>query len=189
MNCMVKHPTRKRVPRRCWRFPTIAPYGDVTERTDSKQRMGLLASSGGLRLRAHGIEVSAGFRQGHSYADWFVTGPDDTPSSTRLEVAATEFECQGLEFGWSCVCWGGDFLIEPKSGEWICRAFRGTQWQRVSRADIRQFILNKYRVLLTRARKGMVIWVPRGDPSDSTRDPQSLDATAEYLASLGITLL
>ena len=161
----------------------------LKEHGDCLQRAGLLASSGALRLRPHGIEVSAGFRQGYSYADWFLSGPEDTRSSARLEVAATEFECQGLEVDWSGVCWGDDLLIDPRSGSWACRQFRGTKWQRVSRPEQRRYILNKYRVLLTRARRGMVIWIPRGDSEDATRDPRLLDATAEYLRRSGIPLV
>jgi hypothetical protein len=158
----------------------------LNEHSDAKQRAGLLASSGALRLRAHGIEVSSGFRKGYSYADWFLTGPGDTRSSTRLEVAATEFECQGLELDWTCVCWGDDFVVDPQISRWICRSFRGTKWQRVGKHDLRRYVLNKYRVLLTGSRKGMVIWVPHGDADDPTRDPSLLDATAAYFGRTGI---
>jgi DUF2075 family protein len=105
-----------------------------------------------------------------------------------LEVAATEFECQGLELDWTCVCWGEDFVIDPATGVWMCRAFRGAKWQRVGRSELRQFIVNKYRVLLTRARSGMVIWIPNGDSSDSTRDPRLLDATAKYFVDNGLSV-
>ena len=104
----------------------------------------------------------------------------------RLEVAATEFECQGLEVDWAGVCWGDDLVVDPRTNTWLCRAFRGTKWQCVKRPAQQQYLLNKYRVLLTRARKGMVIWVPKGDIADSTRDPRLLDTTADYLSSLGI---
>ncbi|MGD0540285.1 MAG: DUF2075 domain-containing protein [Tepidisphaeraceae bacterium] len=157
-------------------------------RSDAKQRAGLLASSGALRLRSYGLEVSSGFRQGYSYADWFLSGLQDTRSSMWLEVAATEFECQGLELDWTCVCWGEDFVIDPATGVWMCRAFRGAKWQRVGRSELRQFIVNKYRVLLTRARSGMVIWIPNGDSSDSTRDPRLLDATAKYFVDNGLSV-
>jgi hypothetical protein len=161
----------------------------LRERAEAGQRSGLLASSGALRLRAEGIEVSAGFRQGYSYADWFLGGLEDTRASSRLEVAATEFECQGLEVDWAGVCWGDDFVIDPATGRWACRTFRGTTWRKVGRAESRQFVVNKYRVLLTRARRGMVIWVPEGDPSDPTRDPSLLEATAAYLLTNGVAPL
>jgi DUF2075 family protein len=107
----------------------------------------------------------------------------------QLEVAATEFECQGLEVDWACVCWGEDFVIDPQSGAWMCRRFKGTKWQRVNQAAQQRFVLNKYRVLLTRARRGIVIWIPNGDSNDVTRAPQLLDATADHLHRSGLSYL
>jgi hypothetical protein len=156
---------------------------------DPQQRIGMLASSGALRLRAHGIELSSGFRQGYPYADWFLSDAEDTRSSFQLEVAATEFECQGLELDWTLVCWGGDFLIDPSTTSWAFRNFRGTRWQNVRRVEDQRYIANKYRVLLTRARRGMVLWIPPGDAADPSRLPQLLDATAEFLAEAGISLV
>lgn len=150
------------------------------------RRVGLLASSGGLRLRAHGIEVSSGFRQGYEYADWFLNNADDIRSSVALEVAATEFECQGLELDWTGVCWGGDMAIDAVSGRWAFQKLTGEAWQKVRQLGNQAYIRNKYRVLLTRARRGMIIWVPEGDSSDLTRDPQRMDATAAYLRNAGI---
>lgn len=155
-------------------------------RSEAVQRCGLLASSGALRLRADGIEVSSGFRQGFSYVDWFLASVDDSRSSVSLEVAATEFECQGLELDWTGICWGGDFVMSPTSRRWMCRKFRGAKWQVVRKASDIVFVRNKYRVLLTRARRGTVIWVPRGSPSDPTREPSLFDATADYLTGLGV---
>ena len=150
------------------------------------QRTGLLASSGALRLRPLGIEVSSGFRRGYEYADWFLNGLGDTRSSTALEVAATEFECQGLELDWTCVCWGGDMVINQDTREWEFRKFTGSAWQQVRSPGNQVYLRNKYRVLLTRARRGMVIWVPPGELEDCSRDPRSLDATAAYLHAAGI---
>ena len=161
----------------------------LRERAEVHQRAGLLASSGALRLRAEGIEVSSGFRKGYPYEDWFLSGSDDTRSSGQLEVAATEFECQGLELDWVGVCWGGDFVIDPESGRWASRKFRGKHWQKVKGADERRYLVNKYRVLLTRARRGMVLWVPHGDAKDVTQDPRLFDATAGYLECAGIPVL
>jgi hypothetical protein len=161
----------------------------LAARCDAQQRCGLLASSGALRLRADGLEVSSGFRQGYPYTDWFLNGPDDSRSSNQLEVAATEFECQGLELDWTCVCWGGDFVIDPAADIWSCRSFRGKKWQRVAGPELRQFIVNKYRVLLTRARSGMVIWVPNGSSADPTRNPELFHATAEYLRKSGVAVI
>jgi DUF2075 family protein len=106
-----------------------------------------------------------------------------------LEVAATEFECQGLELDWTGVCWGGDFMISPNTGLWSFLKFRGNRWLQVRQAAAKRYIANKYRVLLTRARRGMVLWIPEGDACDSSRDPQQLDATAAFLRSRGVPLL
>lgn len=161
----------------------------LREHNDGSQRCGLLASSGALRLRAEGIELSSGFRRAYSYEDWFLSGSEDTRSSLWLEVAATEFECQGLELDWTGVCWGGDFLRHPRQQVWSFRKFRGTKWQSVRQEHERRYVANKYRVLLTRARRGMVIWVPQGNPEDCTRDPAGFEATAKYLETRGISII
>ena len=106
-----------------------------------------------------------------------------------LEVAATEFECQGLELDWTGICWGGDFVFSETNRRWLCRKFRGAKWQAVRKDSDVVFVRNKYRVLLTRARRGTVIWVPRGSPIDPTREPSLFDATADYLKSLGVVEL
>jgi len=152
---------------------------------DPNRRCGLVASSGAIRLRAYGIEVSTAFRRGYPYDEWFLADPTDVRSSFWLEVAATEFEVQGLELDWVGVCWGNDLYIN-REGLWEFRRFTGTRWRNVSRDDTRQYVLNKYRVLLTRARQGLVIWVPPGRFEDPTLDPQSFDATYSYLAACGV---
>jgi hypothetical protein len=148
---------------------------------------GLLASSGALRLRAYGLEVSSGFRHGYPYEDWFLRTSHDVRSSSSLEVAATEFECQGLEVDWAGVCWGDDMVFDPEARRWDTCRFVGSRWVSVVRPAARRFILNKYRVLLTRARRGFVVWVPPGSADDPTRKPHRLDATAEFLLNCGIT--
>jgi hypothetical protein len=147
------------------------------------RRCGMMASSGALRLRAHGLEVSSGFRGGYPFEEWFLAPPSDIRSSNALEVALTEFECQGLELDWVSVCWAGDFSWS-KDG-WAFRQFKGAEWQRVQKAETQEFIRNKYRVLLTRAREGMVIWIPHGSADDRTRPPEWHDATAEFLSRCG----
>jgi hypothetical protein len=155
--------------------------------TRGLRRCGLLASSGALRLRAHGLEVSSGFRGGISLENWFLAEPEDIRSSNMLEIALTEFECQGLELDWVGVCWGGDFT--QRFDQWNFRRLTGSDWQQVQIPVTQEFIRNKYRVLLTRAREGLVLWVPPGDPSDRTRDPLAFDATADYLESCGCVRL
>jgi hypothetical protein len=156
----------------------------LRERAESHQRTGLLASSGAIRLRAHGIELSSAFRRGVSYPDWFLNGPDDVRSSYKLEIAASEFDCQGLEIDWAGVCWGGDFVVDPETGKWDCWQFSGTKWKRAKNLAKRRYILNKYRVLLTRARRGMIIWIPEG--REVAESPESLNATAERLMRAGV---
>jgi hypothetical protein len=158
-------------------------------KSEGVQRCGLLASSGALRLRPHGIEVSTGFRHGFAYEQWFLAERQDPRSSMSLEVAATEFECQGLELDWTCICWGGDFVRSAKQEAWMFRRFQGSGWKRVRSESQVQYMRNKYRVLLTRARQGMVIWVPEGDPIDSSREPDLFNSTAAYLVECGVPLL
>jgi hypothetical protein len=155
--------------------------------TRGLRRCGLLASSGALRLRAHGLEVSSGFRGGISFVEWFLANSDDIRSSNVLEIALTEFECQGLELDWCGLCWGDDFTWTGDG--WGFRRLSGAAWKQVRKTSKQEFIRNKYRVLLTRAREGMVIWVPPGDEHDPTRDPARLDSTAEYLRTCGAKLL
>lgn len=153
-------------------------------RQESSQRTGLLASSGAIRLRAFGLELSSAFRKGISYPDWFLNPLGDVRSSFQLEVAATEFDCQGLEVDWAGVCWGGDFVIDPATRKWNCWRFSGNRWLRQNDATRRQYIRNKYRVLLTRARRGMVIWVPAG--TAAAKDADYLEATAKRLEAAGV---
>ena len=147
------------------------------------ERAGLLASSNALRLKPHGIYVRAGIEP----AKWFLSPSDDVRSSDALEDAATEFEVQGLELDWACVCWDANFL--RADGGWVARQFKGTVWQNVADARRRMFIANSYRVLLTRARQGMVIFVPRGDDNDVTRRPEFYDSIYAYLRSCGLPQL
>ncbi|MFY9619550.1 MAG: DUF2075 domain-containing protein [Pyrinomonadaceae bacterium] len=159
----------------------------LRSRTLGLRRCGLIASSGGLRLRAEGLELSPGFRQASGlYVNWFLNDPTDVRSSNQLEVAASEFECQGLELDWVGLCWSGDLTFDPESGEWIKRAFRGSIWKNVPNELHQRYLVNKYRVLLTRAREGMVIWVPRGEVTDSTRPTVWFDSTAEFLRECGL---
>ena len=119
--------------------------------------------------------------------NWFLNPPSDVRSSFYLETPATEFGIQGLELDWTGLCWGGDLF--PHNGQWVCRSFKGTKWQNVRQEVTQRYIVNKYRVLLTRAREGAVIWVPRGDSTDPTRPPELFDAVADYLAGCGINEL
>lgn len=147
------------------------------------ERYGLVASSKALRLKPHAIDIRANVDPVH----WFLNDRDDTRSSYYLEDAATEFQVQGLELDWTCVTWDADLRFAGQ--EWSFHDFRGSRWCNIAKPDIKNYLRNAYRVLLTRARQGMVIFVPAGETSDPTRSPSFYDATFDYLAELGIPKL
>jgi hypothetical protein len=158
----------------------------LNEHTRGLRRCGLVASSEAKRLRPYGIEVSSTFRRGISYEQWFLYPATDIRSSYQLEVAATEFDCQGLELDRVGICWDGDLAFEPGKEKWIARRLSGNEWRMVRNPIEQQYWLNKYRVLMTRAREGFVIWVPPGNSTDGTQSPEYLDATATYLQYCGL---
>jgi len=159
----------------------------LTARTqsDNGQRCGLVSSSEDQRLRAYGIECSSAFRIDYPFDKWYLKPPHDVRSSHKLEVAASEFECQGLELDWVGLCWGGD-LTPSEDGDWHYRKFRGTAWNQVHSDVERVYIKNRYRVLLTRARLGMVIWIPSGNAEDPTLDPAKFDRVQQLLEAAGV---
>ena len=147
------------------------------------ERYGMICSSQACRLRPLAIDV----RAKPNIVDWFLDDITDIRSSLFLEDVATEFDIQGLELDWSCLIWDGDF--QYASDGWIQKDFSGGKWKNINAPERRAFQVNAYRVLLTRARKGMIICVPEGDrghPPDDTRRPEFYDKTYEYLKSLGI---
>ena len=152
----------------------------LKRRQRGSRRIGLIASSGGRRLKAHGLDV----RTDLDVENWFLNASSDVRSSYYLETPATEFGIQGLELDWTGLCW--DIDLVPDSGGWHMRAFKGTHWQTVRNETRRRYVLNKYRVLLTRAREGMVIWVPQGDSADWTRPAPVYESVADYLRLCGI---
>ena len=158
-------------------------------RLDPEDRIGLVATSKDFRLRAEGIERATQFLSNYGFDKWFLEPSSDVRSSYSLEVAASEFECQGLELDWVGMCWGADLTPSVGGDTWIYRKFRGARWQNVRQEAERAFTLNRYRVLLTRARKGMVIWVPTGDPNDSTREPARFDRVYDALRRAGVPQL
>ena len=145
------------------------------------ERYGLTASSGANRLRPDGIWIKSKI----DAPVWFLNERADVRSSFYLEETASEFDIQGLELDWACVCWDADF--RHNNDEWQYFSFRGTKWQRMNAAHRQLYLKNAYRVLLTRARQGMVIFVPPGDSSDPTRAPQVYDCICEYLQLCGIS--
>lgn len=161
----------------------------LRERRRGERRSGLLASAGALRLRAEGIELSPGFRGNKGqYENWFLNPEGDCRASNQLEVAASQFECQGLEIDWGGLCWGEDFLWQPDGG-WCYSRLNGASRVRVPRENKQRYLRNAYRVLLTRAREGMVIFVPPGNDTDPTRPGHLFDATAHFLVGCGVELV
>lgn len=155
----------------------------VRKQARGSERYGLLASSRALRLKPHAIDV----RVSVDPVCWFLNDRDDIRSSYYLEDAATEFQVQGLEVDWACVTWDADLRLG--GGGWEHYDFRGTRWCRVASPQRRKYFVNAYRVLLTRARQGMVVFVPPGDRRDPTRLPEFYDATYDYLRRLGLPVL
>jgi hypothetical protein len=152
----------------------------IRERARGSERYGLVASSQAQRLKPHAIDIRVEIDPVH----WFLDDRKDTRSSFYLEDAATEFQIQGLELDWICVTWDADLRMDGQT--WRHHAFRGDAWTAIHKLDRKRYQLNAYRVLLTRARQGMVIFVPPGDVHDPTRDPRIYDETYRYLASLGL---
>jgi hypothetical protein len=146
------------------------------------ERYGLVASSNALRLKPEGLHVKAGI----DTAEWFLAGKEDVRSSYALEDVATEFEVQGLELDWAGVCW--DANLRWSKGRWAPFRFRGTRWESVSDGTRVSYLVNAYRVLLTRARQGMIVYVPTGDRRDITRLPEFYDSTFEFLLECGFTV-
>jgi hypothetical protein len=147
------------------------------------ERFGLVASSKAQRLKPHAIDIRVDVDPVH----WFLNDREDTRSSFYLEDAATEFQVQGLELDWACVTWDGDLRFAGSG--WSYHDFRGDRWTNINNPDNRNYLKNAYRVLLTRARQGMVLFVPSGEPTDPTRSPAFYDATFNYLTELGIPVL
>lgn len=143
------------------------------------ERYGIVASSQAERLKPHAIYVKSPIDPIH----WFLDGKEDIRSSYYLEDVATEFHVQGLELDWTCVTWDADFRYSPNG--WEHKSFRGDRWNRIDKVERRVYQTNAYRVLLTRARQGMVIVVPSGDSDDPTRKPEFYDPTFEYLKEIG----
>lgn len=155
----------------------------LRDRARGTERFGLLASSGGYRLRPEGIHVKAKIDP----TSWFLNDRFDVRSSYYLEEVATQFDVQGLELDWAGVCWDADLRLV--NNRWTYQSFKGTKWQNVNDTTKQLYLLNAYRVLLTRARQGMVIFVPKGDLRDPTRPPSYYDMTYDYMLSCGVVPL
>jgi len=147
------------------------------------ERPGVVASSKALRLKPFAIDVAGTIDPVH----YFLGGKDDPRSSYFLEAAGSEFDVQGLELDYTIVSWDGDLRMDERACRWSHHDFRGHRWLNIKSIDNKEYQKNAYRVLLTRARQGMVIFIPLGnDPPDATRKSEFYDGTYNYLKSLGI---
>jgi hypothetical protein len=151
----------------------------LKEHARGTERYGMLVSSQAIRLKPLAIDIRAEIDPIH----WFLDGKEDIRSSYYLEDAATEFQVQGLEVDWACVVWDGDFRIGSR--DWIYKSFTGDKWNNINKPERKKYLKNACRVLLTRARQGMVIVVPNGDPEDPTRKAEYYDPMFEYLKNIG----
>ena len=152
----------------------------ILDKANGSERYGMTASSGAKRLRKHGIWV----QNKVDAPMWFLNGKTDVRSSYYLEETATEFDVQGLELDWSIVCWDANFRFNGTSFEYF--DFKGTKWQNIHQDKKEGYLKNAYRVLLTRARQGFVIYIPTGDENDSTRKPEFYEGVYNYFKMIGI---
>jgi hypothetical protein len=155
----------------------------LKEQARGSERYGIVVSSQAERLKPHAIDVKSPVDPIH----WFLDGKEDVRSSYFLEDVVTEFQVQGLELDWACVVWDADFRY-TKDG-WKHLSFIGHRWNRIRKQERQVYLKNSYRVLLTRARQGVVIVVPSGDPDDLTRKNEFYDPTFAYLQEIGFKVI
>lgn len=155
----------------------------LRQQARGNERYGIVVSSQAQRLKPHAIDVRSPMDPVH----WFLNERDDIRSSYYLEDVATEFHVQGLELDWSCVVWDGD--LRYSGGAWQHHSFVGNRWQHIRKDERKAYLKNAYRVLLTRARQGMVVVVPEGAVHDPTRDAAYYDGTFALLRGIGLPIL
>ena len=144
------------------------------------ERYGITASSGARRLRSHGVWVQSKI----DAPNWFLNDDHDVRSSYFLEETATEFDIQGLELDWTIVCWDANLRFVQDHFEFY--NFKGSKWMNINKQDDILYLKNAYRVLLTRARQGMIIFVPYGTDGDHTRAHSYYDGTYSYFKKIGL---
>ena len=155
----------------------------LKEKARGTERYGIVVSSQAQRLKPYAIDVKSPMDPIH----WFLDDKEDVRSSYYLEDVATEFDVQGLELDWSCVTWDGDFRYSPNG--WQSFSFVGSRWNNINKEERKLYLKNAYRVILTRARQGMVIVIPSGDKNDPTRNPEFYNSTFEYLKEIGFEVI
>ncbi len=150
----------------------------VRERRVGTERVGIIASGQARRLAAEGLFVDLK----PDIAAWMLAPGGDVRSANMLETVQNQYQVQGLELDYTVVCWDGD--LRRSDSSWRAWKMSGSNWQKDKELDI---ATNGYRVLLTRARKGMIVFIPRGDSTgeDETRPPSMYDGIANYLISCG----
>lgn len=153
----------------------------LRKKARGSERYGIVVSSQAERLKPQSIFVKSPMNPIH----WFLNGKEDTRSSYYLEDVATEFHIQGLELDWVCITWDADFRYSENG--WHHWSFKGNKWQKIKKVERQNYLKNAYRVLLTRARQGMVIVVPKGNEDDHTRPQKFYDPTFDYLTEIGFT--
>jgi DUF2075 family protein len=151
----------------------------LKENARGTERYGIVVSSQAQRLKPHAIDVKSPMDPIH----WFLDGKEDVRSSYYLEDVATEFHVQGLELDWACVTWDADFRYSKKG--WEPFSFVGDKWNKIKKEERKLYLKNAYRVLLTRAKQGMVIVIPEGSKEDPTRSEMYYDTTFNYLKEIG----
>lgn len=155
----------------------------LKEKARGSERYGIVVSSQAYRLKPLAIDVKTKI----NHVNWFLEGKDDIRSSYFLEDVATEFQVQGLELDWTCVTWDGD--LRYNENFWKTFSFVGNKWQNINKEIRKKYLINAYRVLLTRARQGMVIVIPEGNIEDETRKPEFYNSTFNYLKNIGFQIL
>lgn len=155
----------------------------LKQQARGSERYGIVVSSQAQRLKPHAIDVKSPMDPIH----WFLDDRDDVRSSFYLEDVATEFHVQGLELDWTCVTWDADFRY--RNGQWEHFSFVGSKWQNIRKLERQKYLKNAYRVILTRARQGMVIVIPTGDQEDPTRKSEYYDETFNYLSEIGLIVI
>lgn len=153
----------------------------VRDKARGSERYGMVVSSQASRLKPYSIDIRVKTDPVH----WFLNGKEDVRSSYFMEDVVTEFDVQGLELDWVCMAWDADFRFQEHG--WENWSFRGNKWQRINKAERQAYQKNAYRVLLTRARQGMALFIPSGNASDPTRPSEYYDSTYQYLRDIGIS--
>ena len=158
----------------------------VKQHARDDERYGALASSKGQRLKPDALTLLPPNSSESEVTHWFLGDNKDVNSSYYMEEVATEFQVQGLELDWALVAWDADMRYDESTSSWKQYSFRGSKWMNINDPKIRNYQINAYRVILTRARRGMVIYIPKGNAEDHTRNPKYYNDTYKYFKDLGI---